>query len=116
MASEIKAQYRSKTPEQAVAHLAEEASELAAACAKTLRWGPYSYNPELPPEQRQSNLAWMCAEMRDVLRAWDKLAQMLMQEDVGYLPSTDEPLFQDCLAARAAMVDLPNGVATGKEE
>lgn len=58
--------YRSKTPEQALAHLVEECGEVIAAAGKTFRFGPRSVNPELPPDQREENIDWLKRELDDV--------------------------------------------------
>lgn len=51
----------------------EELGELQAALGKSLRWGWQSYNPELPPEQRETNEAWVRREIADVRGALDNL-------------------------------------------
>lgn len=61
--------YRSKDAKQALAHLVEEAGEMLAAAGKTLRWGPQSVNPELPPEQQETNIDWLNREIADVEQA-----------------------------------------------
>jgi len=78
----IKERYRSKTTKQALAHLAEELSEAATAAAKSLRWGLESVNPELPPEDQESNLAWLRREIRDVAEAYRALAYFVCGEDL----------------------------------
>lgn len=57
----------------AVGKAVEELGELQAALGKTLRWGWDSYNPELPPAQRESNAAWVAREIKDVRQALDNL-------------------------------------------
>lgn len=61
----------------AVGKTIEELGELQAALGKTLRWGWQSYNPEIPPERRISNLDWVRAEMEDVRGALDNLEREL---------------------------------------
>ena len=51
----------------------EELGELQAALGKSLRWGWESANPELPPEQRETNIVWVQREMKDVRDALDNL-------------------------------------------
>lgn len=58
----------------------EELGELQAALGKSLRWGWESANPELPPGQRVTNIAWVRDEMRDVRDALDNLERELDQE------------------------------------
>jgi len=50
----------------AIGKLVEELGELQAALGKTLRWGPESYNPELPAPDRETNAAWVRREIEDV--------------------------------------------------
>jgi hypothetical protein len=57
----------------ALAHAIEEAGEFIAAAGKTGRWGRDSYNPDLPPEQRETNEEWVKREMRDLRHALDRL-------------------------------------------
>lgn len=58
-------------------HLVEESGELIAALGKTLRWGPDSYNPELPPEQRETNADWVRREIADLRGALDRFEAAL---------------------------------------
>lgn len=52
--------------EFALAHFVEECGEALAAAGKTQRWGLDGYNPELPPEHRETNRAWLERELVDV--------------------------------------------------
>lgn len=52
-------QYEPKTFEQTLGYLIEEAGEVLPAAGKTLRWGHESVNPELPPEEQETNAAWL---------------------------------------------------------
>lgn len=54
-------------------HLVEELGELTAAAGKTLRWGPDSYNPELPKEEQEPNIDWLFREFNDVQAAMFRL-------------------------------------------
>lgn len=65
----MKPKYEPKTWEQKLGYLVEEAGEVLAAAGKTLRWGPRSVNPELPPEQQEENAIWLWRELRDLKRA-----------------------------------------------
>lgn len=58
----------------------EELGELQAALGKSIRWGWESSNPELPPADRVTNVAWVRDEMRDVRDALDNLARELDKE------------------------------------
>lgn len=61
----------------AVGKLVEELGELQAALGKTLRWGWLSYNPELAPDDRETNLDWVRREIADVRGAIDHLEKTL---------------------------------------
>jgi hypothetical protein len=58
----------------ALAHAIEEAGEFLAAAGKTQRWGRGSVNPELPPEQQETNEEWLAREMADLQGALGRLA------------------------------------------
>lgn len=72
----MKPQYEPKTEQQRLGYLVEEAGEVSAAAGKSLRWGLDSSNPELPPDQRETNADWLWREMRDLegaiqrMKAW----------------------------------------------
>lgn len=63
-----------------LSHLIEECGETVAAAGKTQRWGVAGTNPLLPPDQRESNLAWLRREMRDLREAMDRLDEAILQE------------------------------------
>ena len=50
----------------AIAHLVEECGEVLAAAGKTQRWGPDSYNPEIPEIERETNREWLLRELDDL--------------------------------------------------
>lgn len=50
-------------------YLIEECGEVLAAAGKTLRCGPESCNPELPPAQQETNRDWLLRELEDLERA-----------------------------------------------
>lgn len=81
MPGEIPEAYRSKTVEQALAHLAEELNEAATAAAKGLRFGIYSVNPELRAADQERNLVWLRREMKDVARAYVVLGDLVAGDD-----------------------------------
>lgn len=58
----------------------EELGELQAALGKSLRWGWLSANPELPIDERVTNIRWVRDEMRDVRDALDNLDLELDKE------------------------------------
>ena len=60
-----------------LAHFIEECGEALSAAGKALRWGLDSYNPELPPEQRETNQEWLERELDDVEGAIDRLREQL---------------------------------------
>lgn len=61
----------------------EEAGELMAALGKTIRWGWYSVNPELPRAQQETNLVWVKREMADLRGALDNLEHELELKTEG---------------------------------
>ena len=83
--NDIPQKYRSVSVEQAVAHLAEELAEAMQAAAKGLRFGLTSVNPELPPNEQESNFLWLRREMADVARAY-KAVDDLCAEDGNLEP------------------------------
>ncbi len=61
----------------ALACLVEECGEVLAAAGKTQRWGRESYNPELPPSQRESNADWLLRELDDLDEAIVRIREAL---------------------------------------
>lgn len=61
----------------------EEAGEFMAALGKTIRWGWYSVNPELPRAQQETNLVWVKREMADLRGALDNLEHELELKTEG---------------------------------
>jgi hypothetical protein len=61
----------------ALSHAIEEAGEFLAAAGKTGRWGRYSYNPELPADQQETNEDWLRREMADLRGSLDRLEAAL---------------------------------------
>ena len=68
-------EYIPKTLEQKLGYLIEECGELQSALGKTIRWGLDSFNPELPPNERELNREWIDREIQDVKRAIKFLEQ-----------------------------------------
>lgn len=66
--NDIPEAYRSKTQDQALAHLIEELAESIEAAAKSLRFGLESVNPET--DDPETNLEWLHREMANGDRAW----------------------------------------------
>jgi len=67
-----------------MAHAVEEAGELMAALGKTMRWGFWSFNPELPVDQRETNIDWVRREMADLRDALDRLEAILPKKPTRY--------------------------------
>lgn len=65
----MKPQYVPKTLDQKLGYFVEEAGEAQAAIGKAIRWGLESVNPELPPEEQETNRNWILRELEDVERA-----------------------------------------------
>lgn len=63
-----------------LAHAIEECGEFLAAAGKTQRWGLQSYNPELKPKQRETNVRWLLREMDDLEGAITRLRKKLAEE------------------------------------
>lgn len=82
----MKPEYAPKTLAQALGYLTEECGEVLAAVGKTQRWGPDSYNPELPPEQRETNADWIRREMRDLAVAMDFVRLFLAMPNNNPIP------------------------------
>lgn len=76
----MKPEYKSKTSDQALAHLIEECGEVIAAYGKMQRWGKLSVNPELPPEQQETNIDWVKREIRDLQKALQAYHELLAGE------------------------------------
>lgn len=76
----MKPQYEPKTREQFFGYLIEECGEVLHAAGKTLRWGEYSVNPELPHHSRTTNIAWLRAEMSDLRGALDRMEKFLDEQ------------------------------------
>ena len=65
----MKPEYKPKTIEQKLGYLIEECGEVLAAAGKTIRWGLNSVNPELPPDEAETNSEWIIRELKDLKRA-----------------------------------------------
>jgi hypothetical protein len=61
--------FEPKTYDEALGHLIEEAGEVQSAAGKMVRFGPLSFNPLLPPDQRETNEEWLDREMTDLIAA-----------------------------------------------
>lgn len=57
-----------------LSHAIEECGEFLAAAGKLQRWGPFSVNPELPPERQVRNIDWLVMEMTDAIGALERLS------------------------------------------
>lgn len=61
-------------------HLIEECGEVLEAAGKTLRWGWYSVNPELPPEEQEQNRNWLARELSDLDDAINRMRLAMHSE------------------------------------
>ncbi len=61
-------------------HVIEECGEVLAAAGKTLRFGPESYNPLLPEEDRELNIDWLLREITDLQWALKRLDQIVEKD------------------------------------
>jgi hypothetical protein len=61
----------------------EEAGEFLAALGKTQRWGWYSYNPDLPQSERETNEQWVRREIADLRGALDNLEREMLPRAMG---------------------------------
>ena len=66
------------TTEQKLGYLVEECGEVLAAVGKTQRWGLDSHNPEIPPEEQETNREWVLRELQDL-----KEAIRIVEADLG---------------------------------
>lgn len=66
--------------DKSLSHLVEECGEVLAAAGKTLRFGPFSFNPLLPTEQQESNIDWLQRELADLRGAIDRMQQAITEE------------------------------------
>lgn len=66
--------------EHCLGHLIEELGECTAAAGKTARWGWASFNPELPPTKRETNILWLQREMHDVEEAIGRLRKVIEED------------------------------------
>ncbi len=79
----------------AVGRAAEECGEFLAALGKTLRWGRYSVNPELPPGEQETNQAWLNREIADLREALDNLEAEMERDEVSDMRMVaDAPRFK----------------------
>ena len=63
-------------------HLTEECGEVLSALGKMQRWGILSVNPELPPEEQETNRDWLLRELDDLEEVIPR-ARKLLQEYGG---------------------------------
>jgi len=63
----------------ALSHVVEECGEVLAAAGKCQRWGMDSVNPELPPEDQETNRDWLSRELDDLEGAIGRLRKELAQ-------------------------------------
>lgn len=63
--------------EKKMGYLVEECGEVLQAVGKSQRWGLESVNPELPPEQQETNRKWLLRELKDLEHAIGLVKRML---------------------------------------
>lgn len=68
------------TEQTLLVRVIEECGELIQCATKTLRFGPSSVNPYLPPEQQETNIDAFIREQKDLLDVlkdldWDYILQ-----------------------------------------
>jgi len=79
----MKPQYEPHSIDQKLGYLVEECGEVLAAAGKTLRWGVWSWNPELPQAERETNRDWLLREMADLRGAMDRVERELLDSGVA---------------------------------
>jgi hypothetical protein len=72
----------------AIGRAAEECGEFLAALGKTMRWGRYSVNPELPRSEQETNEAWLRREIKDLRDALDNLEAEMDADEVADMRAT----------------------------
>ena len=104
----MKPQYEPKTLQQKLGYLVEECGEVLAAVGKAIRWGLHSVNPELPPDEQETNATWILRELDDLKRAV-AYAQVAVFQERGFhehgLPHWHRPSDAD----RAVLIE--SGIA-----
>ena len=64
--------------EDKLVYLVEECGEVVAAAGKGLRFGIFSYNPELKEEDREYNVDWILRELVDLETAIAIVKEVLL--------------------------------------
>jgi NTP pyrophosphatase (non-canonical NTP hydrolase) len=77
----VKRNYIQNDFDSILGHLVEECGEVLAAAGKTMRWGPDSYNPELPKDQRETNIAWLRREVADLESVIARAKEYIFDEE-----------------------------------
>ena len=63
-----------------LSHVISECGEVLHAAGKLQQWGAHSVNPEIPPQQRETNLVWLRREIGDLKGAIDRLEAEIQKE------------------------------------
>lgn len=58
-------------------HLIEECGEVISAAGKTVRFGKYMVNPELPPAEQETNIDWLKREIVDLKGTIERMEQAI---------------------------------------
>ena len=84
-----------------LAHAIEECGEFLAAAGKTQRWGRESVNPLLPPDQQETNEAWLLRELDDTIGALQRLKGTMLTDRPACPPRA--PTISEYFAVKEAV-------------
>lgn len=73
--------YEPKTIIAILGAASEKCGDLTHAIGKTLRWGLHNYNPDLPKDDRITNLEFLQNRIQSLRRSLDRLEQLLISRD-----------------------------------
>lgn len=64
-------------------HVISEMGEVGHALGKLGQWGPLSFNPELPVEQRETNISAVWRELQDLKGAIARYEAAILADDIS---------------------------------
>ena len=64
-----------------LAHVVEECGEVLAAAGKTIRFGVFGVNPELPQSLQETNIDWLSRELEDLEAAIKSLRETMKHRE-----------------------------------